>query len=146
MEICTIGSSGSSAEAFFLRLEMQKVTALIDTRANPNSQLGGFAKSDSLKFFLPKILAIPYVYEALLIPSKGILKSYRNGEISWAQYANDYQLELQSRLVVEKLDTSNWGTKPVLLCSEKLPDNCHRRLAAEYLSSGFNDVSAVIHL
>ena len=146
MEICTIGSSGSSAEAFFLRLELQKVTAVIDTRANPNSQLGGFAKSDSLKFLLPRILAITYVYEALLIPSKRILKSYRIGEISWAQYANDYQLELESRSVLEKLDTSNWGTKPALLCSEKLPDNCHRRLAAEYLSSGFNDVSDVIHL
>jgi len=146
MEICTIGSSGSSAEAFFLSLERQSVTALIDTRANPNSQLGGFAKSNSLMFFLPKILAIPYVYEALLIPSKGLLKSYRNGELSWDQYANDYRLELEARSVLEKLNTSTWGSKPVLLCSEKLPKNCHRRIAAEYLSSGFDQITKVIHI
>jgi uncharacterized protein (DUF488 family) len=146
VEICTIGSSGSSAEEFFLKLDGAGVTALIDTRANHNSQLSGFAKSDSLKFFITTIFDIPYLNEEMLVPRKDSLENYRKDRTTWYQYSKEYLVDLESRSIHKELDISKWGDRPVLLCSEKLPNNCHRRIAAEYLAAKLTEVTDVIHL
>jgi uncharacterized protein (DUF488 family) len=146
MEICTSGTSGISAERFFLRLKDSKVSAIIDTRLHPNSQLAGYAKQDSLKYFAKEILNITYVHEQLLCPKEIDLQAYRNEEIDWHAYEVRYKQLLSDRDSFSKIDFSLWGARPLILCSEETPDYCHRRLAADYLNNHLGIVTEIKHL
>ena len=146
MEICTIGTSGITAERFFRALSEAQVSLLIDTRLHPNSQLAGYAKQDSLVYFLDKILGIGYKHEPMLAPTDEKLKEYRAKNISWDTYAEGYLSKLTQSNLKDELDISEWGSNPVLLCSETTPEFCHRRLAAEYLKVNFPHVKSINHL
>lgn len=146
MEICTSGTSGISAERFFLRLREAGITSIIDTRIHPASQLAGYAKQDSLIFFSKEILDVEYIHEPLLCPAAEILKSYRNKKLDWDQYKEAYLGILEVRDLKSNLDTNKWGERPLLLCSEELPDKCHRKLAAQYLQGVLPDLIEIRHL
>ena len=146
MEICSIGASGTTAERFFTRLKDASVTAVIDTRLKANSQLAGFARGDSLAYFVPELLHIAYVYEPMLAPTAPLLKAYRDGSIPWPTYEREYLRLIVDRGVPESLNVSKWGERPVLLCSEPEPDFCHRRLAADCIVKGLALTGAVKHL
>ena len=146
MEICTIGTSGITAERFFGALSDAGVSFLVDTRLHPNSQLTGYAKQDSLIYFLDKILGIGYRHEPLLTPSDEKLKKYRSKTISWETYAEGYSTKLKASNLRDNIYLKEWGDRPVLLCSESTPKYCHRRLAAEYLKEIFPNVKSVNHL
>ena len=146
MEICTSGTSGISAERFFLRLREAGITSIIDTRIHPASQLAGYAKQDSLIFFTKELLNVEYIHEPLLCPEAEIFKSYRNNVLDWAQYEQAYLELLKARELKSNLDTNKWGGRPLLLCSEELPNNCHRKLAAEFLKDALPDFTEIRHL
>ena len=146
MEICTSGTSGITAERFFLRLKDFEVSAIIDTRLHPSSQLAGYAKQDSLIYFAREILGIPYIHESLLCPEELDLRAYRAKEINWEAYVHNYLQTLALRDSFTKIDFSNWGRRPVILCSEESPENCHRRFAAEYISAHLGNVAEIKHL
>jgi uncharacterized protein (DUF488 family) len=146
MEICTTGTSGISAERFFFQLKASNISSIIDTRLHPRSQLAGFAKQDSLKYFSKQILAIPYFHELLLCPEELDLKAFRNKKINWDMYEHNYINLLMKRDLVNSLNLSEWGERPVLLCSEESPEFCHRRLAADFLLTHFNQVIEIKHL
>lgn len=146
MEICTSGTSGISAERFFLRLREAEITSIIDTRIHPASQLAGYAKQDSLVFFAKELLNVDYIHEPLLCPEAEILKSYRNNKLDWDQYQEAYLGLLKVRELESNLDTNKWGERPLLLCSEELPDNCHRTLAAEFLKGVLPGLIEIRHL
>ena len=146
MEICTIGASGTSAKRFFSRLKTAGVTCLVDTRLHPSSQLAGFAKKESLSFFLAEILGVGYIHEPLLAPRKELLKAYRAGDLGWEEYERAYREQLDGNQAYRAIDTTTWGHRPVFLCSENSPDSCHRRLAAEYLQRTLTEVSRIEHL
>ncbi len=68
-----------------------------------------------------------------LAPSKELLKGYKEGDISWEQYSLIFDKEVllpQSELI-QDLAQRALSEDITLLCSEKTPDNCHRRLIAE---------------
>ena len=146
MEICTIGTSGIAAERFFRTLSEAQVTHLVDTRLHPSSQLAGYAKQDSLVYFLDRLIGIGYSHEQMLTPTDKDLKEYRNKVISWNTYVERYISKLNGADLPKNLNLSEWGSKPALLCSETKPDFCHRRLAADYLEATFPIVRSVIHL
>ena len=146
MEICTTGTSGITAERFFLQLKSEGVTSIVDTRMHPSSQLAGYSKKESLKYFANEILGIDYIHEPLLCPEPALLKDYRNETIDWNQYKTSYTNLLRARKLKANLNTSRWGSKPVLLCSEENPEHCHRRLAAEFLKTYILKVDRIGHL
>lgn len=146
MEIHTTGTSGVSAERFFLRLRQAGITSIIDTRVHPSSQLAGYAKGESLKFFAKELLGVTYIYEPLLCPTATDLKNYRDGKIDWETYSQLYKELLAGRKAHEWIDFSQWGEKPALLCSEESPEKCHRRLASQFLKSFLPIVTSVIDL
>lgn len=146
MEICTSGTSGISAERFFLRLREVGITSIIDTRIHPASQLAGYAKQDSIAFFSKELLNVEYIHEPLLCPEAEILKSYRNKKLDWNQYQEAYLGLLKVRELKANLDINKWGERPLLLCSEELPDNCHRKLAADYLKRVLPGLTEIRHL
>jgi len=146
MEICSIGASGITAERFFELLESSRVTSIVDTRRHPSSQLAGFTKREALTYFCQRILGVPYIHELLLAPHETDLKLYRSGETNWQEYEDRYLRMLNENVVEKKIRFDDWGSRPVLLCSEPTADLCHRRLAADYLKATTGFVTDIVHL
>lgn len=146
MNIFTIGFAQKSAEDFFKLLTENKVECLVDIRLYNASQLAGFTKHRDLEFFLKSIGNIDYVHNILFAPTKWLLDSYKAGKISWADYEVKYNQMISQRKVENIFaPIKNKYSNVCLLCSEVTPENCHRRLLAQYLQSKFEDVK-IIHL
>lgn len=145
MRIFTIGFTQKSAEQFFGLLKQHGVGRLIDIRLHPNSQLAGFAKQEDLAYFLRELLGCEYHYFDFLAPSEEILRDYRKDK-NWTKFEQRYRRLMEEREMVQRLDFSFFAEKPCcLLCSEHLPERCHRRLLAERLAQEWPGVE-VVHL
>lgn len=139
INLYTIGFTEKSAERFFYLLKDAGVTKLIDTRINTVSQLAGFAKKGDLEFFLKEIAGISYIHEPLFAPTKELLSSYRNKEVTWDEYEKIY-IDIISGRNAETIFMPEELHNACLLCSEHLPEKCHRRLLTEYLQTKVNGI------
>lgn len=142
MTLHTIGTSGRSAEEFFSTLRAAGVRLVLDTRLRPSSQLAAYAKAPDLAWLLRELCGAGYRHAAELAPTPELLAAYRDGG-DWETYATAYAALLAERgaerIAASELDGA------VLLCSERSPEHCHRRIAAEYLQQHHRDL-AVNHL
>jgi len=138
MNIYTIGFAQKSAENFFTLLTNNKVKKLIDIRLNNKSQLAGFANAKHLPYFL-KLHGIDYDYKPELAPTKELLNGYKNKEVDWQEYENVYNKILLDRDILNTISIIELKNS-VLLCSEPTAEQCHRRLAAEYLVNSSNNI------
>ena len=136
MNLFTIGFTGKSAEKFFGLLETSKATKLIDIRINRTSQLAGFAKEQDLEFFLPKLAGIEYLVREDLAPTKELLASYRDKEITWEEFSQKYQDLVNARGALEAYSATDFENS-VLLCSENEAEKCHRTLLADLIVKRF---------
>ena len=143
MEIYTIGFTKHSAEDFFEILKRTGVTRLIDVRLNNVSQLAGFAKRDDLRYFLNRICGADYVHEPLLAPTQSLLDAYKKHKTPWAEYEVGFRRLMSERRVEERIPKELFEGVPVLLCSERTAEHCHRRLVCEYLGEHWGGVEAV---
>jgi uncharacterized protein (DUF488 family) len=139
IKIYTIGFTKTSAEAFFGKLIKAGVKKIIDARLNNSSQLAGFAKKDDLKYFLKALGNIDYVHVPALAPSEEILAEYKKNKGGWQTYEKKF-IALLAERQIENIINSAELDQSCLLCSEHLPDHCHRRLVAEYLKSKWGNV------
>lgn len=144
IRLFTIGFTNKSAEQFFNLLRKNNVTHLVDTRINHTSQLSGFAKGSDLKFFAREVAGIGYTHRVDMAPTKELLARYRAGQMTWAEYEVEYLNLLDLRRLGDHVHIEDLHGN-CLLCSEHLPDQCHRRLLAEYLQARFAGVE-VVHL
>lgn len=144
MKLYTIGFTKKSAEDFFSRLTNAGVKKVIDIRLNNASQLAGFAKNKDIAFFLKTICDINYEHRLDLAPSKEILDKYKKSGNNWAVYEKEYTQLLESR-TIDANTSPELFIDSCLLCSEDKPNQCHRRILAEYLKNLWDDVE-VIHL
>ncbi|WP_277657261.1 DUF488 family protein [Seleniivibrio woodruffii] len=144
IKIFTIGFTQKSAEVFFSLLMKANVSKIIDIRLNNSSQLAGFAKGNDLKYFVKKICGIDYEHDVNLAPTGELLKAYKDKQVGWDKYKAEYKLILDKRNILQNININDLH-QCCLLCSEHLPDFCHRRLLAEYLQHSHNDVE-IIHL
>lgn len=131
MKIFTVGFTKKSAKEFFELLENRGVKRIIDVRLNNTSQLAGFSKGVDLSYFLKKIAGIEYIYRTDLAPTKEILDAYKKKSISWEQYETRFLALLEER--EPQIRETRLFDEACLLCSEELPERCHRRLVAEYI-------------
>jgi uncharacterized protein (DUF488 family) len=140
MKIFTIGFTKKSAETFFTRLRGAGVRTLIDVRLNNVSQLAGFTKKDDLRYFTKAICNIDYIHLPELAPTPEILNPYKKAKHGdWPLYERQF-LDLMHLRHIEKTTLREIMDDGCLLCSEEKPDNCHRRLVAEYLRDTWGDV------
>ncbi len=144
MKLFTIGFTKKSAEEFFTRLQKAGVRRVVDIRLNNTSQIAGFAKARDLKYFLHAIAGIDYVHIPDFAPTKDILDDLKKRKGSWAEYERKFRDLMVNRGIA---DTANneLCENDCLLCSENIPEHCHRRLVAEHLQEKLNNVE-VIHL
>jgi uncharacterized protein (DUF488 family) len=144
IKLYTIGFTGKSAEKFFNLLRNSGVKKIVDTRINNVSQLAGFAKGSDLKFFAGEIGHMGYEHNIDFAPTKELLTRYRDKKMTWEQYEIEYLNLIDMRKIAQKTNVDLLHEN-CLLCSEHAPEQCHRRLLAEYLKHVKNDIQ-IIHL
>lgn len=146
MEIFTIGFTRTTAEDFFSRLKSHDIERLLDVRLNNRSQLAGFAKRDDLAYFLRELVGAKYEHAPLLAPTQDILDAFKKkGAMPWPEYEDRFLGLMHERKIESELNRNDFALRTVLLCSEDTPENCHRRLVAEYLAEYWTDLE-IIHL
>lgn len=144
MKVYTIGFTKISASDFFEVLRRSGAKRLVDVRLNNVSQLAGFAKRDDLEYFLHKICRMKYIHMPELAPTKEMLDAYRNEHRDWQTYEREF-LALMDERRIHKKGIKRTIANACLLCSENVPEHCHRRLVAEYLDRHWGDVE-IVHL
>jgi uncharacterized protein (DUF488 family) len=145
MKLYTIGFTQKSAEQFFNLLQSNGIQVLVDIRLKPDSQLSGFAKGRDLPYLLRNLIGCQYRYMPQMAPSDDLLSRYREDK-SWSDYEIAFKQLLEERNLIAQLDRDWWAANPAcLLCSEHEPDQCHRRLVAEYMASHWPEVE-IVHL
>lgn len=146
IKLYTIGFTKKSAERFFTLLKNAGVSKIVDIRLNNSSQLAGFAKGSDLQFFVKNILGASYVHIPDLAPTKELLKSYQDKETTWAEYVHVFSEILKKRHIKERYKVENFDNC-CFLCTEDTPEQCHRRLVAEYLRDANPDKEIkILHL
>ena len=141
----TIGFTKKSAEHFFNLLRNNGVKQLADIRISNSSQLAGFAKGKDLEFFVKEICHIPYRHIADFAPSKELLDQWHKQEMTWKEYEKIYIQLLKDRDILRKYGIKAFDGS-CFLCSEDTPEQCHRRLLAEYLQEHSSEQVKIIHL
>lgn len=132
LKLYTIGFTKKSAEQFFGMLKKAGVKRVVDVRRRPNSQLAGFANNRDLAWFLSELCKIKYVHFAELAPSSELLDDYRKKQIDWSGYEPRFEKQMKDTNIKDDMrDILRSGD--CFLCSEDVPDQCHRRLVAEHL-------------
>ena len=144
MRVYTIGFTKKSASDFFELLKESGAKRLVDVRLNNISQLSGFAKRDDLEYFLEKICRMKYVHMPELAPTREMLDAYRKDHHHWETYEQRF-LALMDERRIGKRGIKRVISNGCLLCSEDKPDQCHRRLVAEYLDRQWGEVE-IVHL
>ena len=141
----TIGFTKKSAEHFFNLLRDNGVKQLVDVRISNSSQLAGFAKGKDLEFFVREICHIPYKHIDDFAPSKELLDRWHKQEVTWEEYEKIYIKLLKDRDILHKHGIKAFDGS-CFLCSEDTPEQCHRRLLAEYLKEHSSEQVNIIHL
>lgn len=130
-----MGFAQKSAKRFFELIRKNRIDILLDIRLNNKSQLVGFTKGDDLQYFLNEMCQCQYKHCLEYAPTKEILDAFKNKEIGWSEYTEQY-IKLMSirgnyrEFAKEFADYENI----CLLCSEPVPEYCHRRLIAEMIA------------
>ena len=139
MKVFTIGFTQKSAREFFEKLHRPGLVRLVDVRLNNVSQLAGFSKRDDLQYFCEAILSIAYVHRSELAPTQAMLDGFKKNHGSWPDYEEGFLALMAERRVEDSVarEVIDGGC---LLCSEATPENCHRRLVAEYLQGKWGEV------
>lgn len=141
----TIGFTKKSAEQFFNLLKNNNVKQLVDVRISNSSQLAGFAKGKDLEFFVKEICHIPYRHITDFAPSKELLDRWHKQEVTWEEYEKIYIRLLKERNVLRDYGVKSFDGS-CFLCSEDTPEQCHRRLLAEYLQEHSKEKVTIVHL
>lgn len=141
--IFTIGYQKISAEYFFTKLQDAGVRKIVDIRLYNNTQYDGFAKKNTLEYFL-KVIGIGYTHNLEFAPTKEILADWKDSkktEKDWEKYKRRFLPLIQER-GIENLITPEEMNNACLLCFESIRkvNHCHRRLAAEYLREKWDNV------
>ncbi len=145
MKLYTIGFTQKTAEAFFETLKSAGVKRIVDVRLNNTSQLAGFAKQEDLVYFLKTIGGIGYVHLPQLAPDKELLDRFKKKKGDWREYEKGFKTLLAARKIDGGVLARTLKDGDCLLCSEHVPEHCHRRIIAETYKSHDNRVR-IIHL
>lgn len=92
-------------------------------------------EKDGIRICIMRFIKPSYKFDIWipkLAPSENLLRYYQKGNISWEDYEKEYKkiLEENSNLI-ELISNQAVGYDITLLCFEKTPEKCHRRLLAE---------------
>lgn len=146
MKLYTIGFTKKTAQQFFGLIKANQIRVLVDIRLRPDGQLAGFAKRSDLPYFLANLAGgCEYVHMPEFAPTDEILDAYRQSK-DWKSFEADVSKLLEERQISDDFYATMLKKGPYcLLCSEALPDHCHRRLVAEHLRAKWQEIE-IVHL
>jgi uncharacterized protein (DUF488 family) len=140
MLIYTIGFTEKSAERFFTLISANAIKRVIDVRVHPHGQLAGFSKQRDLQYFLRELCNCEYAHLLALAPEAEMMKEYRKSH-DWNRLCESFIVLMDERNIPGSLDRTLFDDGPVcLLCSEAMPETCHRTLVAERLARDWSGV------
>lgn len=143
-KLYTIGFTKKSAKDLFRLLQDHGVTILADVRLNNTGQLAGYTKKQDLEYFL-SLVGIGYQHWKEFAPTKPIRDTY-HADHDFTRYELSYRQLLADRGAASSIPDGVFDAETVcLLCSEATPENCHRRLAAQWIASTYSEIE-VVHL
>lgn len=144
IRLFTIGFAETRAETFFALLRRSGAKRIVDVRLNNTSQLAGFTKKEDLRFFAREVCGMDYLHLPELAPTQDMLDAFKKDKGDWSVYERAFIGLMQARRIQDCVPPESLH-EGCLLCSEKRPEHCHRRLVAEYLQRCWSDVE-VVHL
>tara|TARA_A100001037_G_C15146191_1_gene636435 strand:+ start:924 stop:1361 length:438 start_codon:yes stop_codon:yes gene_type:complete len=145
MTTYTIGHTKTPAREFFGKLSNAGVRRVIDVRLKNTSALAGYARKDDLAYFLEAFAGIHYVHAPELSPDEELFTDYKKNGLPWDDYEPRFLSLMASREIEKKIDPALLENT-CLLCAEKTPHECHRRLVLEYLQYKWGTSLDVVHL
>lgn len=146
IQIFTIGFTKKSLKEFIQLLKKNHVEKVVDIRLRPYGQLAGYSNKEDLRYVLEEYEKIKYQHEMLLAPTNNILDNYRK-DLDWNAYEKKFNELLKERKVEDLFNSIiNGFTRICFLCSEDMPDKCHRRLVAEYFTRIAPQMVEIIHI
>ena len=145
MTIYTIGFARKSAGEFFNILRGAGIRRLVDIRRSNKNLYAGFTMQRDLPFYLRELCGAEYVYELRLAPSEELFLAAKSSDLPWPEFERRFNAEIAERRIESVVSPGLFDAPTVLLCSESTPEECHRRLVAEYLRDKWGGVE-IIHL
>ncbi len=142
--VYTVGHSNRDPDAFVALLTSQAIAALVDVRAQPHSSRFPHFSSDSLRKTLDEA-GIVYHWAGRQLGGR---REARPGsrhtalETGLRGYADYMETDPFRRAAAQLLNMAA-KAPTAILCAERLPEQCHRRLIADYLAL---QGARVIHL
>lgn len=141
----TTGYKGKPLRQFINELRGAGVDAVIDVRLRNTSHLAGYTKKDTLDFLLTEGFHIAYEHHPELAPTDAMFDGHKK-DPDWPSY------EQQILTLLKQRGADATGREilaryhaPCLLCSERTPEHCHRRLVAQTWAEAILDLS-IVHL
>jgi len=135
--VWTIGYEGRTIEGFVHELGKIGIKQLIDVREIPISRKKGFSKT-ALKSNLEKV-GINYIHLPKLGSPSDIRNIYKEGG-SMSEFMDKYSKYFHTQIdSYNQLKGYAFVSPSVIMCMERAPKGCHRRIIAEELKQeGFN--------
>lgn len=95
-------------------------------------------KSDGVRICVMRRVKPEFLFDIwipTLAPSTELLKSYHDKKVNWEEYERRYKIEVldKQKKYLQILIDIVLKNDITLLCWEKTPEECHRRLLAERL-------------
>ncbi len=126
--IFTFGYEGLSIETFIRRLDVERISNVIDVRAMPLSRKRGFSKT-SFREALRRA-GIEYAHMPLLGCPKVVRDRYKS-DGDWTAYTRSFEAYLTCQTsAVTELAAAVAGAKSCLVCFEADFSMCHRTFVA----------------
>ena len=96
--------------------------------------VGGFLGG----YFLKKIYDIEYIHDTNFAPTESTLKRFKNKEIDWDGYVQEFTRTMNSRKIENYIAENYTNYDNIcLLCSEPTAEKCHRTLIAEIFQNQY---------
>lgn len=134
-QLCTAGYEGRTVDAVFSSLVRNNVRTLADVRSNPDSNRHGF-DADSLGR-ISSLCGITY----LGMPDMGIPYAERCGLAAGSDRSGLFRRYMESLPAkhsrTEQIAASLQAGSAVLMCFERDPDSCHRKVLQQYIAEAY---------
>jgi len=144
MTLYTTGYQGQNVAGFISSLAKKDIGAIIDIRENPVSRKTGFSKS-ALSTKLRDAGVEYYHFQELGTPKP--LRNYLSEKGDYGVFFQNYRNYLREfRDSLDDLIDIGSKKRICLMCFEKDPHTCHRKIVAELIKEYAGKKVDVVHL
>ncbi|NQV98494.1 MAG: DUF488 domain-containing protein [Rhodospirillales bacterium] len=130
--IATIGYERSSQEDFLATLQASKIEVLVDIRDRAQSRVPGFSKTALSK--AARDVGIEYIHHRALGDPKEGREAARAGLIK--EFRAIFSRVMKShdaKEALSKIEALSQSKRICLMCYERDPLNCHRKIVSDHL-------------